>query len=183
LVLSYPHIHSQYDRVIVPTPLDSAYVDSVHFRGKISSTNASFFLHVAPVEQDPEAPSIELAQRSTFQAELAKALTATDARAETLKVAQAFIEGSSFIKNFGSDELVKTLKLLGVLLDEASFGNDLPAASVLQFTQRVFGVPAAEVIVKPEFKALLKDLKDVIVAVKFDQVSFYSYLFSQAYRD
>lgn len=131
-------------------------------------------MHIAPVEQDPEAPSIELAQKSTFQTELTTALSATDARAETLKVAQAFIEGSTFIKNFSANELVKSLKRLGVLLDEASFGNDLPAASVLQFTEQVFGVPAAEVIDKPEFVTLLTDLRDVIVAVKFDQARFFT---------
>ncbi|PKS08535.1 hypothetical protein jhhlp_004921 [Lomentospora prolificans] len=127
------------------------------------------FSNVAPIEQDPDAPSIKLSQKSTFQEKLATALGAVDPRAETFNAAAGFIRDSDFIKNYNGNELVKSLKRLGVLLDEAGHGNDLPVSSVLQLTQQVFGVPASEVVKKPEFDVLLKDLRDVITAVKFDQ--------------
>ena len=122
------------------------------------------------MSQDPKAPSIKLAQRSAFQLRLATALTSADPRAGSASAATAFIEQSELVKNYRTNPLVNSLKRLGSLLDDASTGPDLPGSTVLQLTRQVFGAPASDVIGKPEFDELVTDLRDAIVAVKFDQV-------------
>lgn len=120
--------------------------------------------------QNPAAPSIKLKQNSQYQVDLAKALAESDPRTESIQVSKAFIDGATFIKDINGSDILKSLNRFGLLATDASFGNRLPLATVLQLVKQVFGVSAAELVTQSEFVSLVADLRDSIVAIKFVQV-------------
>ncbi|KKZ58596.1 hypothetical protein EMCG_05492 [[Emmonsia] crescens] len=129
------------------------------------------FLLIRPhVSQDVRKPSIPLLQDSLFQNELLAALKAQTPRTEVLKVAKKFITSKEFIGDPAGSDFQKKLREFNVLVDAAgNVGNDLQYTVVLELTKRAFGVAASDLVKSEGFITLLRNLRDSVVAIKYDQ--------------
>ncbi|EGE77182.2 hypothetical protein BDDG_00119 [Blastomyces dermatitidis ATCC 18188] len=129
------------------------------------------FLLIRPhVSQDARKPSIPLFQDSPFQRELLAALKSQNLRTEALKVVKKFISSKEFISDPSGSDFQKKLREFKVLIDEASSVNDdLQYTVVLELTKRAFGIAASDLVKSEEFVTLLRNLRDSVVAIKYDQ--------------
>ncbi|QSS62251.1 glycoside hydrolase family protein, putative [Histoplasma capsulatum] len=129
------------------------------------------FLLIRPhVSQDARKPSIPLLQNSPFQKELLDALKTQSPRTDVLKVVKKFVISNEFIADPTGTDFQKKLRQFKVLVDEASnVSNDLKYTVVLELAKRAFGIAASELVKSGEFGTLLQNLRDSVVAIKYDQ--------------
>ncbi|MDX1501174.1 MAG: hypothetical protein R3325_02345 [Thermoanaerobaculia bacterium] len=118
-----------------------------------------------PVAQDPDHPSIELAQESEFQVSLAATLDAESPRTEALRVARGFQNTSAFVDAPSSLALGRELAGFGSALDEMN-DDDVSPDAVRQLVHDAFGRAPEEVASDPGFETSVRRLRDSIIAVK-----------------
>ncbi|KAG5288477.1 glycoside hydrolase family protein, putative [Histoplasma capsulatum G186AR] len=155
-------------------PLASVSTGHFDLQEKSSATMAEplfNFLLIRPhVSQDARKPSIPLLQNSTFQKELLDALKTQTPRTDALKVVKKFVISNEFIADPTGTDFQKKLRQFKVLVDEASsVSNDLKYTVVLELAKRAFGIAASELVKGGEFGTLLQNLRDSVVAIKYDQ--------------
>lgn len=110
-------------------------------------------------------------QNSPFQKELLDALKTQSPRTDVLKVVKKFVISNEFIADPTGTDFQKKLRQFKVLVDEASnVSNDLKYTVVLELAKRAFGIAASELVKSGEFGTLLQNLRDSVVAIKYDQV-------------
>lgn len=120
-----------------------------------------------PVEQDPEHPSIELAQETDFQRRLAEALGQENRRDAAIAVARAFIASPDFVRAPEENDLAAELAALADGLD--ALPPDASRPAVRQAISNAFGANAASVVQRQEYIRALARTRDSILAIKFVQ--------------
>jgi hypothetical protein len=120
-----------------------------------------------PIEQDPEHPSIELAQGTQFQKQLADALGKDDRRNLAVAVARAYIQSADFVAAPEQNDLATELAKLAEGL--AALAPDASRAAVRKVISDSFGANAAKVVKLDGFTRALTRTRDAILAIKFVQ--------------
>jgi hypothetical protein len=120
-----------------------------------------------PIEQDPEHPSIELAQDTPFQRRLADALGQRDRRGAAVAVAREFIESSDFVAAPEQNDLASELAALADGLD--ALPPNATRAAVRKVISNSFGANASAVIKRDKFTRAVARTRDSILAIKFVQ--------------
>src|SRR5437867_3400285 len=92
------------------------------------------------VAQDPENPSIRLAQDTSFQGSLRSAVSATEKRTAIEAAATAFVDGPDFIGDPADTPLGDKLDELARRLDELETDNMVSYDTVKAAIDQVFGV-------------------------------------------
>ncbi|OAQ59071.1 hypothetical protein VFPPC_12277 [Pochonia chlamydosporia 170] len=131
------------------------------------------FRFQSPVAQDPQAPSILIAQASDYQNNLAsRAARSTPAKLrENLAAASRdFINGKDFVPeppapaSFG-DKLLR----FGKLIDAVMGKGTLEVQDISQALTKAFNDSATNIVKSDDFKKLTINLRDSILAIKFVQ--------------
>jgi hypothetical protein len=125
------------------------------------------FVLVRPaVAQDPENPSIDLAQETPFQQKLAEAAKAEQAYPALLRTAREFVNTPDFIGSLDANPLVDQLEKFGLALDDLE--ND-PAVShdrVVDAVEDAFGAVPGQLVQRTEFNTAMQNLRDSLLAIK-----------------
>lgn len=101
------------------------------------------------------------------------ALQSQNLRIDVAKVVKEFTTSQNFTADPTKSEFQKKVRQFGTLVDEGSVGGDLQYATVLELVKRAFGVAASELVKLDEFTNLLRNLRDSVVAIKYDQVCYH----------
>jgi len=126
---------------------------------------------LAPLAQNPATPSIKLVQWTDFQKSLADAAKTENPRSALKKLADNYVADKTlFIPSADLLPLQKCLLRFSSLLDKASSTGSLNLKNVTDASNQEFGGSPHDVVNSDEFKTLLTQLKDSVVAIKFAQV-------------
>jgi hypothetical protein len=122
-----------------------------------------------PTEQDPDHPSIELAQESSFQERLAGALEQEDPRGAAVAVAREYIRSDSFVGQPDENDLSSELATLAEGLAGLKVRGRGVANAVRQVISDAFDEAADNVVESEAFERALSRTRDSIVAIKYVQ--------------
>lgn len=136
------------------------------------------------VAQDPQNPSIELAQESDFQNSLREAVP--DGRQRAEEVSREYVEGDEFLGDPTDNEFAVELENLAVQLDRLEGNQELGDPrrpdgedghkdgkhnrhSVVEAVEAAFGRPSLDVVNDDAFQRMLRRLRDSITVIKILQ--------------
>lgn len=125
-----------------------------------------FVLRRPPVEQAPEFPSIQLAQNSNYQAELAGSLQSEDPRKVLKESSARFVATANYIKDPAQLKEAANLQKLGAAFDELEKQEQLAPADFANAVNNAIGSQPAAYANSQPFKEALSRIKDTIVAIK-----------------
>ncbi|MFD3521445.1 hypothetical protein [Streptomyces sp. NPDC058653] len=133
------------------------------------------------ITQDPDNPSVELAQQTDFQQALAAASSAVDPRAELRRVVGGYVAGPLFIARPEQTPLARETAKFVAALDRLlaprsprTAAGAAPAAAppslrdtVIAAVRDAFGAPPADVVQSAPYKTSVARLRDSVLAIKY----------------
>lgn len=128
-------------------------------------------LRTAPIAPGSTTSSINLSQSSDFQRALIDAKGSRDA---LFKAVQAFTESPKFVSAPDATPLQKKLVRFGEKLDTLSADGSLSLGDIRTASQEELGSSIEDISANKDFQALGENLRDTLVAVKFNQVGHFS---------
>lgn len=122
-----------------------------------------------PVEPDPDHPSIDLAQESTFQQRLAAALENEDRRGSAVAAAREFIQSEAFVGDPRDLNLADELAAFAGAVGGLEENDGGIRQQLLGTIEDAFGASADQVVDRADFREAVDRLRDSIVAIKYVQ--------------
>jgi hypothetical protein len=124
-----------------------------------------FVLTCPPIAQDPDNPSIRLAQNSPYQLALLR-LAGTGNRQALKDLAARFIEGEDFIGSPDDTPLGGELAAFARALDELAQQDETGPDELREAIKDSFGADADALVDTKTFQAALSRLRDSLTAIK-----------------
>ncbi len=120
--------------------------------------------------QDPQAPSVNLTQASTFQRALGDAAKIQNPRDGMVNLAATFIKSRNFVNDVQGSDFARKVVKFGSAVDNLDTSASPNHKQVADLVKDAFGADAGQVVQDPAYQSLLTNLRDSIVAIKYVQV-------------
>lgn len=120
------------------------------------------------VGQDPESPSIDLTQESTYQTALREVVEQGGGREGAEAVTTVYVNGPAYLSDPADNPLADQLAALAQRLDKIE-AEEESCSDLAQIICEIFGASPDEVIATEAFGATLERLRDSLMAIKLLQ--------------
>ena len=130
----------------------------------------NFLLLRPAVRQDPRLPNIELTQQSDFQKKLAIAAASPNPRDSIIAASKELIaDKSRFIADPSGTAFSAKVVVFGRAVDSITKDSSINKDGIAKAVQDNFAASPAQVIATDDYKNLLSNLRDSVLAIKYVQ--------------